>query len=524
MDQSAETGAAPPEAGQEHSQPGLSGAGDTSALREPDSALLRTILDSIPGRVAFVDWNERYVYVNREFLAFHGKRPDEVVGRFVWEVLGRAAYDQIKPYTPRIRAGEVVRWEGWITYAGNRRRYIQQTYTPYSPGGGEPQGNIAFGRDLTDLKAREQELAERTALNSAIVASTLDCLVAVDEAGLTVEFNPAAEAAFGYSRAEALGRPVMDAIMGGAGRPSFLSAVEARDGGALGRRAEIQAVCKDGRVLPMEFAVTEASLSGRRLFIIHLRDLTEARAAEAEIERQRKQLSQIEKVSAMGALLAGVAHELNNPLAILLAQSTLLVERAQTEDVRARAQRIQAAAERSGRIVRSFLSMAREASPRRGPVRLNDLVTATLDLLSYGLRAAHVEVSLDLDPDLPVISADGDLIGQVLSNLLVNAQQVLQEQAGPRRVTVRTRRDDAGVVLEVEDNGPGVPNDIAEKIFDPYYTTKAPGVGTGIGLAICRNVLGAHGASIALDQAGRRDGGALFRVAFPPSVAAPSGG
>ncbi|PSC05905.1 hypothetical protein SLNSH_05860 [Alsobacter soli] len=373
------------------------GAGDTSALREPDLALLRTILDSIPGRVAFVDFANRYVYVNREFLAFHGRTADQVIGRHVRDVLGEAAYRQVSVYNERIRAGEVVRWEGWITYASAGRRYVQQTYTPYSPGGGAPQGNIAFGRDLTDLKL-----------------------------------------------------------------------------------------------------------------------------AEAEIERQRSRIADIERLSAMGALLAGVAHELNNPLAIVLAQSTLLVERATTEDVRARAERIQAAAERSGRIVRSFLGMAREAAPTRRPAQLNEIVRAALDMMGYGLRGAGVTVKTHLDPDLPSIEADADLLGQVVSNLVLNAQQALSSLDGARLLSLRTRRDGGSVVLEIEDNGPGVPPAIAQRIFEPYFTTKGPGAGTGIGLALCRNIVAAHGGTIAAEPA-RGGAGALFRVTLPASPAGRQG-
>ena len=157
------------------------GAGDTSALREPDLALLRTILDSIPGRVAFVDFANRYVYVNREFLAFHGRTADQVIGRHVRDVLGETAYRQVSVYNERIRAGEVVRWEGWITYASAGRRYVQQTYTPYSPGGGAPQGNIAFGRELTDLKLAEAEIErQRSRIADSIDPRDLLEVVAAD--------------------------------------------------------------------------------------------------------------------------------------------------------------------------------------------------------------------------------------------------------------------------------------------------------------------------------------------------------
>jgi CheY-like chemotaxis protein len=217
----------------------------------------------------------------------------------------------------------------------------------------------------------------------------------------------------------------------------------------------------------------------------------------------------------MGSLLAGVAHELNNPLAILLAQATLLRDKAQNDDLKRRADRIYAAAERSGRIVKSFLALARQKPPRREEVDLNAVAAGAIEMLGYGLRSNGIEVDLSGERDLPPVEADRDLLGQVIANLLINAQQILLGRPDPRRIWIRTEQVGNGVALEVADNGPGVPPELGDRIFEPFFTTKPVGVGTGIGLSICRNIVKAHGGKLELGT--HESGGASFRIVLPAS-------
>jgi CheY-like chemotaxis protein len=205
-----------------------------------------------------------------------------------------------------------------------------------------------------------------------------------------------------------------------------------------------------------------------------------------------------------------------------VAQSTLLAETAPSPEIRRRAERIHAAAERSGRIVKSFLAMARQRPERREPTDLNDLVRATVDMLGYGLRSHGVAVELALDPALAKIQADHDFIGQVIANLVVNAQHALAEQPEPRRIRLVSRSEPGLAIIEVEDNGPGVPAALAERIFEPYFTTKPAGVGTGIGLSICRTVVESHGGTITLEPG--QGGGARFVVRLPAEAAGESAG
>jgi C4-dicarboxylate-specific signal transduction histidine kinase/CheY-like chemotaxis protein len=247
-------------------------------------------------------------------------------------------------------------------------------------------------------------------------------------------------------------------------------------------------------------------------------DITGQKQAEAELARQREALVQSEKLSAFGSLLAGVAHELNNPLSIVVAQSAMLQETTNDPKVLMRGEKISTAAERCAKIVKTFLAMARRRPPERTAVNLNDTVAAALEVLAYGLRSAGVEIVRELHQGLPVIRADADQVHQVVTNLLLNAQQAMMDRPGKRRLRVATSFDAMrqDVQLVIDDTGPGVPKDLRTKIFEPFFTTKPAGSGLGFGLALCHGLMEAHGGRIAVDDA--PGGGARFIVTLPSTA------
>jgi len=259
------------------------------------------------------------------------------------------------------------------------------------------------------------------------------------------------------------------------------------------------------------------------------RDVAEKKRSAAVFARQREQLHQREKLAALGSLLAGVAHELNNPLSVVVARAVMLEEQGHPP-TQAAAQKIRTAAERCARIVRTFLAMARQQPPERGPVAINEVVTAALDITSYTVRTSNIEVTVDLAEDIPLILADADQLHQVLLNLVVNAQQVLQDRPGRRRIRVASRFDrDAGAIrIAVADNGPGIPEHLRTRVFEPYFTTKPTGMGTGVGLAVSHGIVDAHGGTLTLDCP--EMGGAVFTITLPacpadakPDEAEPAG-
>jgi two-component system NtrC family sensor kinase len=165
--------------------------------------------------------------------------------------------------------------------------------------------------------------------------------------------------------------------------------------------------------------------------------------------------------------------------------------------------------------VRTYLAMARQQQPERGPVAINDVIWAALDITGYTVRSSNIEVALDLGKKIPPILADADQLHQVVMNLIVNAQQVLQDQPGKRRIRVGSRFDAAAgaIRINVADNGPGIPEHLRARVFEPFFTTKPVGFGTGIGLAVSFGIVEAHGGTLAVECPA--SGGTVFSMTLP---------
>ncbi len=518
------------------------GAGALALLLEQAPALVQPLIDAMPARVVVLDADECLVYANHEFFAFTRLQPQQVLGRPIAQIIGPETHASYAPAREKLRRGEGVCWEGWTDLAGQGQRYMREHLVPV----GQPhRATIVISLDWTALKQREAqlqamvaELQASQALKSSIVDHALAALVSTDAQGHIVEFNPAAEAMFGHRREAVLGRLVAEVIVPPRHRAAHaagMARVEA--GGApriMGRRVEMAALRADGSEFPIEMVLWRTGVDGAAFYTASMFDLTERQSAADQIERQREALRQSEKLSAMGSLLAGVAHELNNPLAIVMGRASLLEDKAGGTPLAQDAQRIREAAERCGRIVRTFLNMARSRPAQRAPVSLNELATAAADMLQYSLRTHGIELSLALDPALPEVTADADQIGQIVLNLLVNAQQALAATDPPRRVRVATGVDDAmhgtadypgerrhrrepRVWLRIADNGRGVPEALQQKIFEPFFTTKPEGLGTGLGLAVSRTLARDHGGELVLQDTSAQGGGACFRISLPIS-------
>jgi len=270
----------------------------------------------------------------------------------------------------------------------------------------------------------------------------------------------------------------------------------------------------DGALIPVAVSARHITYQDQHAMVIGLYDLTESKKAEAQIARQQEALQQSEKMAALGGLLAGVAHELNNPLSVVVGQSTLLMEGAPEAKVAARAEKIFKAADRCARIVKSFLALARRKPPERKKVDVNPIIHGSLELLGYQLRTSDIAVRADLDPRTCEVIGDSDQLTQVFTNLILNAAQALDGWQGKHEIGVSSRREkDGRVSVVVADTGPGIPADIRTRIFEPFFTTKGGKGGTGVGLALCLNIVSAHGGEIVISDT--EGGGATFTVKFP---------
>ena len=240
--------------------------------------------------------------------------------------------------------------------------------------------------------------------------------------------------------------------------------------------------------------------------VLSVRNLTDER-------RITEQLRQSEKLAALGELVAGVAHELNNPLAGISAFAQLLLEEeALDDDQRESARLIKREADRAVGVIRDLLLFSRKAGPSTQPINLNALVQLTLRLRAYSLRSSGVEVETHLDSMLPELTGDDQKLQQVILNLIVNAEHAMRG-VSMKRLVIRTSRDGDAVVVEVSDTGVGMAEETLKRVFEPFFTTKPAGEGTGLGLSVSYGIVEAHGGTIAVESIPGR--GTTFRIVLP---------
>jgi PAS domain S-box-containing protein len=374
----------------------------------------------------------------------------------------------------------------------------------------------AIAKDIAERKRADEALRVSEASYRAIFDAAEDAIFVHDvETGAILDVNLKACATFGYTREEF--RRIDVGTLGTGEHPytqEDAMALLARAYAGEQLSVEWHGKSRDGSLRWHEVFVKRVTIGGQERILALAHDITERKRAAGELTRQRESLYQREKLAALGSLLAGVAHELNNPLSVVVARAVLLEE--QGDGVtRTAALKIRTAAERCARIVRTFLAMARQQRPERGPVAVNDVVVAALDITAYAVRTSSIEVTLDLSKDIPLILADSDQLHQVLLNLIINAQQSLQDQPAPRSIRVTSRFDKSAdeIRIAVTDNGPGIPSHLRARIFEPYFTTKPVGTGLGVGLAVSLGIAEAHGGTLTVDCP--IEGGAVFTIALP---------
>jgi signal transduction histidine kinase len=240
---------------------------------------------------------------------------------------------------------------------------------------------------------------------------------------------------------------------------------------------------------------------------------------QTDKRRLQEQLIQSEKMSAIGQLIAGVAHDLNNPLASVVGFSDFLTEMGEIPPSLAEPlQVIRQEAERAANIVKNLLSFARSQEGERKPQSIKAILDSTLVLLRNQLMADKVEATLDVEAELPEVEVNGNQIKQVFVNLINNACQAIASDAPSGRIWITAKRAHDGVAVGVTDSGPGMTEEIAAHVFEPFFTTKGEGEGTGLGLSICQGIVKEHGGRITLET--KPGGGATFTVELPAGAGA----
>jgi signal transduction histidine kinase len=285
---------------------------------------------------------------------------------------------------------------------------------------------------------------------------------------------------------------------------------EAVGQGDFSKRVPVQAGDECGELASVFNRMTENLQTSR----------AELEQAMENLRTTQAQLIQREKLSAIGEFVAGVTHELNNPLTGLIGFAELLQQTSPDERHQRYVTRIVSSAQRCHKIVQNLLSFARQHPPERKLVQMNDLIESALDILRYEMRTSNIEVITELDPNLPKTMADPHQMQQVFVNLINNARQAMEESKGRGVLSIRSAVKTDCLHLEFKDDGPGISEEGMKKIFQPFFTTKPVGKGTGLGLSLSYGLIREHGGNISVES--KPGLGATFTIDLPITASSPT--
>lgn len=372
-----------------------------------------------------------------------------------------------------------------------------------------------------ELERARELLDDREARLNAILDTAVDGIITIDARGIIESVNAATERIFGYSKAELIGNNVA-MLMPTPYREQhdeyitrYLSTGEAH---IIGIGREVEGQRKNGGRFPLELAISEVCVGRSRLFTGIVRDVSARRRAEDEARRRNAELAHAARLSTIGELTSGIAHEVNQPLTAMVnfAEACLRMVRSGDADagrLEDALGQIAAQGQRAAHIIRHLRRLARKGESERIAVDLSVLVREVLDLARNELRANDIELVLALDERLAAVHCDRMQIEQVILNLVRNAMDVLEEApAQQRELTLRTQSDPrGGIEITVEDTGKGFEGHLSERLFETFFTTKVDGL--GMGLSISRSIIEAHGGRLWASP--RPGGGAIFHVSLP---------
>ena len=462
-------------------------------------------LEAAANGIVITDAEGTIEWVNPAFTAMTGYSAEEAIGRTP-RILKSGQHDRAfyESLWATVLDGRV-----WRHEMVNRRKDgtlydEEQTITPVLDEHGGVAHFVAIKQDVTERRRAAEALRRSEEHFRSLIDNARDMIFVLDDHGVLRYVSPSVERVTGFSPEELLGLPAYTRI-----HPDDRGAVRAALAvpGFAGT-VEYRAMCKDGSWQTVEAVgkriMGESGIAG---IVVNARDITERKRLET-------QLAQTGKLGAMSNLLAGVAHELNNPLSIVTGHATLLARAAEGTEMATRAVKIDTAAKRCARIIKNFLALARQHAPERTTTDLRLLVRETLEMMAYSLRVDNVDVALDLTDGVPPVSVDPHQIQQVLVNLVTNAHHAMREVTEPRRLTVAVRKDEAArnVSLTVSDTGPGLSPGARKRLFEPFFTTKPVGQGSGLGLSICKGIVESHGGHIEVAAPAE---GAQFAVILP---------
>jgi PAS domain S-box-containing protein len=383
--------------------------------------------------------------------------------------------------------------------------------------------------DITSRHETEQALRDSEAKFRTVGISAPDALILINSEGLVEYWNPAAERMFGYTALEMQGVDVHEKVMpetfGPRFRSAFVKFCETGKGDAIGLTVELTAKRKDGSEFPIEISVNPILVKGKYWSSAIIRDITERKRAEADRKNLQEQLAQASKMEAVGRLAGGIAHDFNNLLTTILGYSEMILTMIPEEDpLHAEIQEISKAGKRAASLTQQLLAFSRKQVIMPRTIDLNAVVKEAQKMLDR-LIGEHIRLVFRLDPDLGLIKADPHQIDQVLLNLAVNSRDAMPNGG---TLTIATANRTIGerpesrnseiapgdyAVLSVADTGVGMSEETRIRIFEPFFSTKEVGKGTGLGLAMVYGIAKQNGGAVTVDSAPGK--GTTFTIYLP---------
>lgn len=470
--------------------------------------------------ILMADEGQQILFVNSKMAEILGQPKQELIGQDLGEALSPQHRRMAAELCRKLQKGQPQEMQFCSTldprpeWPGEQRAF--ETCMAASRIGRNILTCI-YLRDLTERIRTERELYKTNNFLQNVIRCSVDGIVVVDVKGNVLIFNEGAERILGFTAEEMVGHPEMlFRFYPPETAKEMMRRMRSDEYGPRDKLNSTRIIFYDkaGNEVPVSFSAAIVREAGEEIASVGIfSDLREQVRMRRELEETQAQLLQSEKIASLGRLSAGVAHEINNPLAGILIYAELLERQLQNAAVdQEYLTEIISQTLRCQQIVTRLLEFSRQSLGQKTHFEVNEIILRCIDLMSHQAIFHDIEITTELDPKLPQILGDPGQLQQVFTNLLLNAADAMQ---GHGRITVTSRPEpfQDGIIVTFTDTGSGVPPDIRDKIFEPFFTTKAPGKGTGLGLSIVYSVIQRHSGTIELDST--PGGGTTFTIRLP---------
>ncbi|MEE8372174.1 MAG: PAS domain S-box protein [Dehalococcoidia bacterium] len=472
----------------------------------------RTIFENSAVAVTVTDENENIVSWNKftEFLL--GMDKDDLFMRPVSSLYPEEEWSMIRAQNIR-QKGMQHHLETRIVRKDLEIIDVDLSISVFKGAKGKITGSIGIIADITDRKVAQEQLESAEQNYRAIFENSAVAIMVTDENENIVSWNRYTEFLLGVEKDDLHMRPISSLYPEEEWR--MIRAQNIRQKG-MQHHLETRIVGKNQQIIDVDLSVSVLKDDDGRVTgsIGVMKDITERKRMERERQRTEEQLEFTARLTTVGELTAGVAHELNNPLAAVQAFAQFVTSREDLdESLRRDLDTIYSEAQRAAKITSNLLSFARVHEPEKSLISINEVIDKSLELQAYHMRVNNIEVIEELDPDLPMTLADFHRMQQVFVNILTNAEQAMSGAHGRGRLVVKTQEVGGTIRITITDDGPGILEENQKRMFDPFFTTKDVGKGTGLGLNICRSIVDKHGGRIWAES--RLSEGTTFTVEIP---------